>query len=88
MQHTSFGATHLTSLLVLFSFSVNLRARKRSYLESLSPWKKSTLGMNTTMKSYSIFKLSYPSYSSAYKQEYSFVHVIIMIYELVIVCML
>jgi hypothetical protein len=39
--------------------------------------------MNTTMKSSSIFKLSYPSYSSVYELEYSFVHVIIMIYELV-----
>jgi hypothetical protein len=34
-------------------------------------------------ESSSIFKLSYPSYSSAYVLEYSFVHVIIMIYELV-----
>jgi hypothetical protein len=39
--------------------------------------------MNTTMKSYSIVKLSYPSYCSAYELEYSFVHVTIMVYELV-----
>jgi hypothetical protein len=52
-------------------------------MESLSPWKKSTLGMNTTITSSSIFKLSYPSYSSVYELEYCFVHVIIMIYELV-----
>ena len=38
--------------------------------------------MNNTMKSSSIFKLSYHLYSNAYKLEYSF-HVIIMIYELV-----
>ena len=37
--------------------------------------------MNNTMKSSSIFKLSYHLYSSAYELEYSF-HVIIMIYEL------
>ena len=37
--------------------------------------------MNNTMKSYSIFKLSYHLYSSAYELEYSF-HVIIMIDEL------
>jgi hypothetical protein len=41
------------------------------------------LGMNTTMKSSSKFMLSYSSYSSAYELEYSFAHVIIMIYELV-----
>jgi hypothetical protein len=39
--------------------------------------------MNTTMKSSSIFKLSYPSYSSAYELGYSFVRVILMIYQLV-----
>jgi hypothetical protein len=38
--------------------------------------------MNTTMKSSSKFMLSYSSYSSAYELEYSFPHVIIMIYEL------
>jgi hypothetical protein len=53
----------------------------KTYLESLSPWKKSYFGMNNTMKSSSIFKFSYHSYSSAYELEYSF-HVIIMIYEL------
>ena len=37
--------------------------------------------MNNTMKSSSIFKLSYHLYSSAYELEYSF-HVMIMIYEL------
>jgi hypothetical protein len=37
--------------------------------------------MNNSMKSSSIFKFSYPLYSSAYVLEYSF-HVIIMIYEL------
>ena len=41
------------------------------------------LGMNITMKSSSIFKLSYLLYSFAYELEYSLVHVIIMIYELV-----
>jgi hypothetical protein len=35
-----------------------------------------------TMKSSSIFKFSYHSYSSAYELEYSCFHVIIMIYEL------
>ena len=38
--------------------------------------------MNTTMKSSSIFKLSYLIYSFAYELEYSLDHVIIMIYEL------
>jgi hypothetical protein len=52
-------------------------------LESLSPWKESTLGMNTLMKSSSIFMLSYHSYSYSCELEYSFAHVIIMIYELV-----
>ena len=37
--------------------------------------------MNNTMKSSSIFMLSYHLYSSAYELEYSF-HVIIMIYKL------
>jgi hypothetical protein len=46
------------------------------------------LGMNTTMKNSSIFKLSYHTYSTAYELEYSCLHVIIMIYELAIVCML
>ena len=50
-------------------------------MESLSRWKKSNFGMNNTMKSSSIFMLSYHLYSSAYELEYSF-HVIIMIYEL------
>ena len=44
--------------------------------------RKSNFGMNNTMKSSSIFILSYHLYSSAYELEYSF-HVIIMIYELV-----
>jgi hypothetical protein len=38
--------------------------------------------MNITMKSSSLFKLSYHSYNSAYDLEYS-LHVIIVIYELV-----
>ena len=42
---------------------------------------RTTLGMNT-MKSSSIFKFSYLSYSDAYVLEYSRIHVIIMIYEL------
>jgi hypothetical protein len=50
-------------------------------MESLSPWKKELLGMNT-MKSSSIFKLSSYSYSNAYELEFSCLHVIIMIYEL------
>jgi hypothetical protein len=37
--------------------------------------------MNNSMKSSSIFKISYNLYSSAYELEYNF-HVIIMIYEL------
>ena len=36
-----------------------------------------------TMKSSSIFKLPYLFLSNAYELEYSFIHVIIMIYELV-----
>ena len=40
-------------------------------------------GMNNTMKSSSIVMLSYHVYSSAYELEYSYDHVIIMIYELV-----
>jgi hypothetical protein len=40
------------------------------------------LGMNTTMKNSSIFKLSYHMYSNAYELEYSCLHIIIMIYEL------
>jgi hypothetical protein len=54
----------------------------KSYLESLSPWKeRATFGMNT-MKTSSIFKFSYLSYSNAHELEYSCIHVIIMIYEL------
>jgi len=44
--------------------------------------KEVLLGMNTSMKSSSKFMLSYLLYSYAYELEYSFVHVIIMIYEL------
>lgn len=44
--------------------------------------RSATLGMNT-MKSSSIFKLSYPLYNNAYELEYSLDHVIIVIYELV-----
>jgi hypothetical protein len=50
-------------------------------LESLSPWKKELLGTNI-MKSSSILKISFYSYSNAYELEYSCTHVIIMIYEL------
>jgi hypothetical protein len=38
--------------------------------------------MNPTIKSSSLFKFSYLSYSNAYELEYSFIHVIIMTYEL------
>jgi hypothetical protein len=38
--------------------------------------------MNPTMKSSSLFKFSYLSFSNAYELEYSFIHVIIMTYEL------
>jgi hypothetical protein len=38
--------------------------------------------MNPTMKSSSLFKFSYLSYSNAYELEYSLIHVIIMTYEL------
>jgi hypothetical protein len=38
--------------------------------------------MNPTMKSSSLFKFSYLTYSNAYELEYSFIHVIIMTYEL------
>jgi hypothetical protein len=39
--------------------------------------------MNNTLKSSSKFKFSYHSYSNAYELEYSYLHVIIVIYELV-----
>ena len=48
--------------------------------ELVSLGESETLGMNT-MKSSSIFKLSYLFLSNAYELEYSFIHVIIMIYE-------
>jgi hypothetical protein len=52
------------------------------YLESLSPWnERETFGLNA-MKSSSIFKFSYLSYSNAHELEYSCIRVIIMIYEL------
>jgi len=50
--------------------------------ELVSLVERATLGMNT-MKSSSIFKLLYVFLSNAYEIEYSFIHVIIMIYELV-----
>jgi hypothetical protein len=81
-RHTSFGAKHTSPLLYSFSLSSICFLARQSYLESLSPWKKELLGMNT-MKSSSIFKFSYHSYSSAYELEYSCFHVIILIYELV-----
>jgi hypothetical protein len=40
------------------------------------------IGMNTTMKSSSKFMFSYLLYSNAYELEYSYIHVIIMTYEL------
>jgi hypothetical protein len=52
-------------------------------LESLSPWRKELLGVINTMKSSSIFKFLFYSYSNAYELEYSYAHVIITIYELV-----
>jgi hypothetical protein len=73
---------HLTPHLVFFFIVlVVVFGASKSYLESLSPWKKELLGMNY-MKSSSIFKLSSHSYSNAYELEYSCLHVIIMIYEL------
>jgi len=50
--------------------------------ELVSLGERATLGMNA-MKSSSIFKLPYLFLSNAYELEYSFIHVIIMIYELV-----
>ena len=50
--------------------------------ELVSLGERAILGMNT-MKSSSIFKLPYLFLSNAYELEYSFIHVIIMIYELV-----
>ena len=50
--------------------------------ELVSLGERATLGMNT-MKSSSIFKLPYLFLSTAYELEYSLIHVIIMIYELV-----
>ena len=50
--------------------------------ELVSLGERATLSMNTT-KSSSIFKLPYLFLSNAYELEYSFIHVIIMIYELV-----
>jgi hypothetical protein len=73
---------HLTPHLVFFfKVLVVVFGASKSYLESLSPWKKELLGMNT-MKSSSIFKLSSYSYSNAYELKYSCLHVIVMIYEL------
>ena len=50
--------------------------------ELVSLGERATLGMNT-MKSSSKFKLPYLFLSNAYELQYSFIHVIIMIYELV-----
>jgi hypothetical protein len=49
--------------------------------ELVSLEERATLGMNTL--SSSKFKISSYSYSSAYELEYSFIHVITMIYKLV-----
>ena len=68
-------------LLYSFSFSSTFCEQGKSYLESLSPWKKKNLGMNI-VKSSSKALLSYHLYSSAYELEYSCL-IIIMIYELV-----
>jgi hypothetical protein len=86
------GALHSTHNIILelhltphrvffFIILVVVFGASKRYLESLSPWKKELLGMNT-MKSSSIFKLSSYSYSNAYELEYSCLHIIIMIYEL------
>ena len=50
-------------------------------MESLDPWKKRPLGMNTDMSSSKVM-LSYDIYSHTYELEYSYC-VIILIYELV-----
>jgi len=53
----------------------------KATLESLTPWKKTTLGQNRIMSS-SKFILSLSNYSHVYELEYS-CDVIILIYELV-----
>jgi hypothetical protein len=73
---------HLTPHLAFFFIVlVVVFGASQSYLESLSPWKKELLGMNT-MKSSSILRLSSYLYSNAYELEYSCLHVIIVIHEL------
>ena len=82
-MHTSFGAsTSLPPLSLFLAFSSICEQRQELLGELVSLEEKSNFGMNNTMKSSSIFKLSYYLYSNAYELEYSF-HVIIMIYELV-----
>jgi hypothetical protein len=58
-----------------------LRARLELLGELIS-LEEVLIGMNTTMKSSSKFMFSYVSYSNAYELEYSYIHVIIMTYEL------
>ena len=84
LSHThSFGAsTTLPPLSLFLAFSSICEQRQELLGELVSLEEKSNFGMNNTMKSSSIFMLSYPLYSSAYELEYSS-HVIIMIYELV-----
>ena len=70
-QHTpSFGATHLTSLLVLFQFLVVVFGASKSYLGELVSLeeKREGLGMNTKGIS-SIVMLSYHLYSCAIELE-------------------
>ena len=50
-------------------------------MESLAPWKKTPLGMNTNMSSSKVM-FSYDIYSHTYELEYNYC-VIILIYELV-----
>jgi hypothetical protein len=81
---TSFGASpHYPHLYSLVLALVVFESKEKATLRACLLGTKIYLGMNNTMQSSSIFKLSYYSYSNAYELEYSCFHVIIMIYELV-----
>jgi len=71
---------HFQFIVVAFTFLL-VEEQGKATLESLTPWKKTTLGMNRIMSS-SKFILSLFNYSHIYELEYS-CDVIILIYELV-----
>ena len=82
--HTpSFGAIHLTFLHLFFSLDSVVEQGKASK-ESLSPWRiLELLGMNTIQFSSMSKFLSY-LYDYAIELEYSCVHILFIVYELVL----